>query len=163
MPTPSLCSRVEQIAARCATGAHERGRDARPHSALLSLSINCCPSESARLFVAPLLDQFAQCDREVARRAFEAVGAGFYLVNVVGRTARRDRRERVRDLRVQTLRRRMNLLLRARRRLRGGNRTLCAHENLPCLYVWNSSAPGVAHAFRARLKNNPARALKITD
>ena len=70
--------------------------------------------------LAPLLDQLAQSDREVARGALKAVGAGFEFVHASGRLPRRDCRERVCDLRVQTFSGRLHFLLGARQTLRGG-------------------------------------------
>lgn len=72
------------------------------------------------LVPASLLDKLAQCDREVARGAFEAVGARIELVHASGRLSRGDGRERVGDLRVQTFSGRLHFLLGTRQTLRGG-------------------------------------------
>lgn len=72
------------------------------------------------LTLAPLLDKLAQRNREVARGAFESVGARFEFVHASGRLPRGDGRERVGDLRVQALCGRLHFLLGARQTLRGG-------------------------------------------
>jgi hypothetical protein len=70
--------------------------------------------------LAPLLYKLAQCDREVARGAFESIRARTQLVYASGRLPCGDGRERVGDLRVQTFGGRMHFLLGTRQTLRGG-------------------------------------------
>src|SRR5688572_14498981 len=72
------------------------------------------------VLLAPLLDELAQRDREVSRGALQAVGAGLKLVDAARRLPRGDRGQRGLGLRIQTLGRRLHLLLGARQWFRGG-------------------------------------------
>lgn len=97
----------------------ERRRENGSRALLISVRYN---RPAGPLFAfAPLLDQLAQRDREVARGALKPVGGRLKLVGRVRRLLPcGDGGERVRDLRVQTFGGRLNLLLGPRQTLRCG-------------------------------------------